>query len=83
MKSKKFLFKKSCSYSFMIVTGLSTVASLLGFSIKEIFMISSLWKSIIVFMVIFLVVLIMVILIEIKLNHSGFSTIINGKEIHK
>ena len=37
MKSLKIIIKKSLYYSFAIVTGISTIASILGFSLKDLF----------------------------------------------
>ena len=81
MKSKIIFIKKSCYYSFAIVTGISTIASLLGYSIKDLFNNNICWKNILILFILFLFISIVIALIQFVLNHKGFSTIINGKEV--
>lgn len=81
MKSWKIIIKKSLYYSFAIVTGISTIASILGYSLKDLFKNHEIMKSSLTLIIIFLIVSSIIILILFVLNHKGFTTVINGKEI--
>lgn len=81
MKSWKIIIKKSLYYSFAIVTGISTIASILGYSLKDLFKNHEIMKSSLTLIIAFLIVSSIIILIQFVLNHKGFTTIINGKEI--
>lgn len=81
MKSKKIILKKSCYYSFAIVTGVSTIASLLGYSIKDLFNDFALLFSILSLFLSFFIIFGIIALVLSILNHKGFTTAINGKEV--
>lgn len=81
MKSLKIIIKKSLYYSFAIVTGISTIASILGFSLKDLFETHEIIKSFLTLIIAFLIIFIIILLMLLVSNHKGFTTIINGKEI--
>lgn len=81
MKSLKIIIKKSLCYSFAIVTGISTIASILGFSLKDLFETHEIIKSSLTLIIAFLIVFIIILLMLLVSNHKGFTTVINGKEI--
>lgn len=81
MKSWKIILKKSLYYSFAIITGISTIASILGYSLKDIFKNNGVVKCSLILIVTFLVIFSIIFLILLIFNHKGFTTVINGKEI--
>ena len=81
MKSWRIIIKKSIRYSFIIITGASTVASLWGYTVKSINNTWPWWKTGILLLALFVFITICFCGILSLTKHKPYKTTINGKSI--
>lgn len=81
MKSKKILLKQSALYSYMFITGISTMTGILGYTVKDVFKDISWWLCGLILLSLFFIVSLIIYIILIILNRKGISTTINGVNI--
>lgn len=81
MKSKSILIKQSVLYSYVFITGISTVTGILGYTIKDIFSNISWWLCALLLLGIFILLSLIVYMGLLLINKKGLSVVINGKDI--
>lgn len=81
MKSKSILIKQSVLYSYVFITGISTVTGILGYTIKDIFSDISWWLCALLLLGIFILLSLIVYMGLLLINKKGLSVVINGKDI--
>ena len=81
MKSKKILLKQSALYSYMFITGISTMTGILGYTVKDVFKDISWWLCGLILLSLFFIVSLIIYIILVILNRKGISTTINGVNI--
>ena len=81
MKRIPSIVRHSIQYAFSIVAGVSTVASLLGYTVRDISQGFGLWPCIIMLGVVFVVLSIIIYFLIRMFKHRNFFTTINGKDI--
>lgn len=75
------LVKRSVQYAFSIIAGLSTVAGLWGYTVKDINEDLSWWKWGIILLGVFIILTIIVCFFLKMWRHKGYCTEINGKQV--
>lgn len=81
MKSKKILLKQSALYSYIFITGISTMTGILGYTIKDVCKDISWWLCGLILISLFIIATLIIYFILIILNRKGISTTINGVNI--
>ncbi|MCR5223867.1 MAG: DUF6430 domain-containing protein [Bacilli bacterium] len=81
MKSKSILIKQSVLYSYGIITGISTVTGILGYTIKDVFSDISCWLSALLFLGVFILLSFIIYRVLLIINKQGLSVVINGMDI--
>lgn len=80
-KSSYLIIKKSLRYSFAIVTGISTLTSLWGYTIRDIDDSLAWWQCLSMMLMMILVFTLLLALVFQWLQHKGYKTTINGKSV--
>lgn len=75
------LMKKSGEISFSIVAGISTVAGIMGYTIRDLSQKSSWWKCSLILLVIFIVIACIAFFVLKSQEHREYTTTINGKTV--
>jgi len=73
--------KRSAQYAFSIITGTSTMASLLGYTVRDVNKDLALGYWIGILIAVFFVIAIIIYAIIRSLKNKNYSTVINGKEV--
>lgn len=81
MKRIPKLIKRSFRYAFAFISGLSTIAGLWGYTVKDINEDFSWWKWGLIICGVFVVLSIVIYLFLRKSGHRAYSTVINGKPV--
>ena len=81
MKRIPKLIKRSLRYAFAFISGLSTIAGLWGYTVKDINEDFSWWKWGLIICGVFVVLSIVIYLFLRKSGHRAYSTVINGKPV--
>lgn len=81
MNSKKGIIKSSISLSFTIIAGMSTIAGLWGYTLKDINDNLNWWQCGIILFVCFFAIAFVIFIIKLSLAHREYSTKINGKRV--
>lgn len=81
MKSNKYLLKKSYLYSYAVISGVSTITGILGYTIKDAFKALSWWQCSLMLIFLFFIITFFIFYILLIFNKKGFSIIINGVSV--
>lgn len=81
MKSNKYLLKKSYLYSYAVISGVSTITGILGYTIKDAFKAFSWWQCSLMLIFLFFIITFSIFYILLIFNKKGFSIIINGVSV--
>ena len=81
MKRKYSIIKKSAKYAFSIIAGASTLASLCGYTIKDINRELPWWYLFLCIIVCFLILTLLFYWFLRSYTHKDYSTVINGKTV--
>lgn len=82
MKKIPLLIRNSVKYAFAIITGISTIVGLWGYTIKDINPKWSWWQWALILLGLFIVVTFIIGLFINSKQHKPFTTTINGKPVH-
>ena len=82
MSSKKIMFKKSLNLSFAIITGLSTIAGLWGYAIKDLNEKMPWWQHALILFGTFVTLSVIIFIIYLFVNRKAFKLSISGKDIY-
>lgn len=81
MKDIPNIIIKSCKWSFAVISGASTIAGLLGYTIRDISKNFKLWHCILILFFIFFLLSFVFYLVFKKLQHKAYKTSVNGKSV--